>query len=96
MSMTTDKRKILSPFDKRESLTLRQAAAVAGKSESTMRVWCESAGLGRRIGGGTWSVSKVALSMFLDGDMTALRAYHAGDRTGPRVILYFQRALCST
>jgi hypothetical protein len=97
MSMTTaDKWKILSPFDKRECLTLKEAAEVANKSESTMRVWCESAGLGRRIGGGAWSVSKVALAMFLDGDMTALRAYHAGDRTGPRVILYFQRALGST
>jgi hypothetical protein len=34
-------------------------------------------GLGRRIGGGTWSVSKVALAMFLDGDLKALRAYQA-------------------
>lgn len=34
-------RMILVPFDKRECLTLKQAADVAGKSESTMRGWAE-------------------------------------------------------
>jgi hypothetical protein len=62
------------------------------KSESTMRGWCDEHGLGRRIGGGTWSVSNVALAMFFDGDMKALRAYHAGDRTGELVAAYFRRA----
>ena len=42
----------------------------------------------RRIGGGTWLVSKAALAMFLDGDVKALQAYHAGDRTGPIVMPY--------
>jgi hypothetical protein len=82
---------ILVPFDKRECITLKQAAAIAGKSESTMRSWCEVHGLGRRVGGGTWSVSKVALAMFLDGDAKALRAYHAGERADPNVIGYFER-----
>jgi len=86
-----DERQILQPFDKRECLTLKQAAAIAGKSESTMRNWCDWRGLGRRIGGGTWSVSKVALAMFLDGDVKALRAYHAGDRADPIVTAYFKR-----
>ncbi len=84
-----DDRKILSPFDKRECLSLKEAADIAGKSESTMRAWCEKHGLGRRIGGGTWSVSKVALAMFLDGDLKALRAYHAGDRSSLIVKPYF-------
>ena len=57
-------RQILSPFDKRECISLKQAADVAGKSESTMRGWAEEHGLGRRIGGGTWSISRVALAMF--------------------------------
>jgi hypothetical protein len=51
----TDKRQILLPFDKRECLTLRQAAAVAGKSESTTRAWCDNSawavGSGRYVGG---------------------------------------------
>jgi hypothetical protein len=87
-----DARKILSPFDKRECLSLQKAAGIADKSESTLRGWCDEHGLGRRIGGGTWSVSKVALAMFPDGDAKALRAYHAGDRTDARVIAYFERA----
>ncbi len=57
-------RKILQPFDKRECLSLKQAADIAGKSESTMRSWCVEHGLGRRVGGGSWLVSKIALAMF--------------------------------
>jgi hypothetical protein len=87
-----DNRKILTPFEKRECLSLKKAAGIAGKSESTMRGWCEQHGLGRRVGGGTWSVSKVALAIFLDGDSKALRAYHAGDRTSEIVRPYFTRA----
>jgi hypothetical protein len=86
-----DDRKILSPFDKRECISLKQAADIAGKSESTLRGWCEQHGLGRRVGGGTWSVSKVALAMFLDGDTVALKAYHAGDRASDLVAPYFER-----
>ena len=85
-------RKILSPFDKRECISLKTAATIAGKSETTLRAWCEVHGLGRRVGGGTWSVSKVALAMFLDGDTKALRAYHAGDRESELVAVYFRRA----
>jgi hypothetical protein len=88
----TDDRKILSPFDVRECICLKDAAAIAGRSESTLRNWCDEHGLGRRVGGGTWSVSRVALAMFLDGDLKALRAYHAGHRTDPRVVKYFERA----
>jgi hypothetical protein len=86
-----DHRKILTPFDKRECMSLKEAADIAGKSESTLRGWCEQHGLGRRVGGGTWSVSKVALAMFLDGDTVALKAYHAGDRASDLVAPYFER-----
>ncbi|WP_244524955.1 MULTISPECIES: hypothetical protein [Bradyrhizobium] len=82
------------PFDKRECISLKEAAGVAGKSESTMRAWVEEHGLGRRIGGGTWSVSRVALAMFLDGDDRALRAYHAGDRSSEIVMGYYERSGC--
>ena len=89
---TTDERKILVPFDKRECISLKEAADIAGKSESTMRGWCDQHGLGRRVGGGSWMVSKVALAMFLDGDIKALRAYHAGDRASELVAPYFRRS----
>jgi hypothetical protein len=85
-------RQILIPFDKRERISLKEAAGIAGKSESTMRGWAEEHGLGRRVGGGTWSVSCVALAMFLDGDAKALRAYHAGDRESELVAVYYRRA----
>src|ERR1700712_5619036 len=84
-------RQVLVPFDKRECISLKEAAGVAGKSESTMRAWVEEHGLGRRIGGGTWSVSRVALAMFLDGDAKALRTYHTGDRTSQSIVGYFVR-----
>jgi hypothetical protein len=97
MNVTTaDTRKVLWPFDKRECLSLRQAAAIAGKSESIMRTWSDQFGVGRRVAGGSWSVSKVALAMLLDGDYKALRAYHAGDRTSEIVAAYFARfGLCA-
>jgi hypothetical protein len=79
-------------LDKRECINLKESASISGKSESTMRGWREERGLGRRIGGGPWMVSKVALAMFLDGDVKALRAYHAGARESELVALYFRRA----
>jgi hypothetical protein len=81
----------LIPFNKREGMTLTEAVGVAGKSPGTIRNWCVQHDLGRRVGGGTWVVSKVALAMFLDGDTRALRAYHAGDRSSELVASYFQR-----
>jgi hypothetical protein len=87
-----DDRKILSPFDKRECINLKAAADMAGRSESTLRGWCDVHGVGRRIGGGPWMVSCVALRMLLDGEMEALAQYHTGERTDPRVIAYFERA----
>lgn len=89
-------RQILIPFDKREAMSLKAAADVAGKSESTLRTWAEEHGLGRRVGGGVWSVSRVALAMFLDGDTKALRAYHTGDRESELVAAYYRRARLAT
>lgn len=83
---------VLVPYDPREACTLAQAARRAGKSESTVRNWCVNRGIGRRIAGGTWSVSRPALEMLLDGDEAALLAYHNGDRLGPLVRGYFERA----
>lgn len=82
---------VLVPYDLREACTLASAAARAGKSESTIRNWCRDYGIGRRIVGGVWAVSKPALEMLLDGDQAALLAYHSGDRSGPLVRPYFER-----
>src|SRR5215213_6867943 len=71
---------VLVPYDKREGMTLREAAKLAGKSEGTVRTWCQQYDIGRRVAGGPWCVSRVALA-----------AYHAGDRHGPLVASYFER-----
>jgi hypothetical protein len=72
---TTDERKILVRFDKRECISLKEAADIAGKSESTMRSWCVEEGLGRRVGGGTWMVS----------DTVSLKPEKSVSLTGPAV-----------
>ena len=81
---------VLTPFDHGEALTLQEAAARAKKSPGTIRNWCESEGLGRRVGG-KWCVSKVALEMYLDGETGALARYLAGDRQAREVVSYFER-----
>jgi hypothetical protein len=82
---------VLIPYDPREGCTLQQAAARAGKPPSTIKNWCQNRGIGRRVGGGVWVVSRVALEMFLDGDAAALLAYHQGERAGTLVRPYFER-----
>ena len=81
----------LIPYDKREGIPLNVAAERAGKSPGTIRNWCIEHGIGRRVGGGQWIVSKVALAMFLDGDNEALRRYKSGDRISDCVLAYFRR-----
>ncbi|OPH84128.1 hypothetical protein [Nitrobacter vulgaris] len=81
----------LIPYDKREGIPLNVAAERAGKSPGTVRNWCIEHGIGRRVGGGQWIVSKVALAMFLDGDYEALRRYKSGDRSSDCVVAYFKR-----
>ena len=87
------KRLIMVPFDARESISLAVAARLSGKARNTIRLWAERHGIGRKIGG-DWHVSRVALRMFLDGDMVALAAYHAGKRADPTVRSYFERVGC--
>ena len=82
---------VLKPFDPREGISLSLAAERAGKSVSTVRGWCHQHGLGRRVGGGVWVVSKVALAMFLDDDLKTLASYQAGDRSSHPVKMYFER-----
>lgn len=82
---------VLVPFDRREAITLKQAAAIAGRSETTVRGWCASYHIGRRVVGGPWMVSRVALAMLLDGDRRALEAYLSGDRSGPLMTPYMDR-----
>jgi hypothetical protein len=78
----------------RESLSIVAAARFSGKSENTIRLWAMRYGIGRKIGG-DWDISRVAVRIFLDGDMAALATYHTGDRTNPLVRPYFERTGCA-
>jgi hypothetical protein len=82
---------VLVPYCAEESISIKEAAGIASLSVSTVRQWCKQHGLGRRVADGRWRVSTVALSMFLDGDRTALMAYHQGDRSSDLVRPYFER-----
>ena len=81
----------LVPYDFREAISLKEAAAIAGRSVGTIRNWCES-GIGRKVGG-QWRVSRVALAMFLDGDQRALAMYLDGERADGIVVRYFERVM---
>ena len=81
---------VLRPFRRDEVLAVSEAAIWAGRSKRTIRDWCLLYDLGRRIGG-QWAVSKVALSMWLEGDRQALTAYLAGDRSSDLIADYFAR-----
>jgi hypothetical protein len=86
-------RQIMVPFDARESIPIAVAAKLSGKAPNTIRLWAERHGIGRKIGG-DWHISRVALQIFLEGDLAALAAYHAGNRTDPAVRSYFERVGC--
>ena len=89
--MIADRNFALVPYDKREAITVDKAAAIAGRSASTVRGWCERYPIARRVAGGNWQISRIALQMLLDGDLEALRAYGAGDRNSPGVSAYFKQ-----
>lgn len=91
MAARDDLNFVLLPYDYREAISTSVAARRAGRSQRTIRKWCEDHGIGRHIAGGQWKVSVVALAMFLDGETKALGAYLAGDRESEAVAAYFDR-----
>jgi hypothetical protein len=88
---TSDSR-CLIPFDRRESISIAAAAQRTGRVSRTLRRWCEEHCIGRRIAGGQWMVSVVALEMLLNDDAEALKVYLDGDRCSLVVSAYYDRA----
>src|SRR4051794_36008133 len=82
---------ILRPFKRAESIGVRKASALSGKSEGTIIAWARKYHLGRKIGD-AWHISVVAFAMFLDGDRSALAAYLSGVRQDEIVAAYYRRA----
>jgi hypothetical protein len=84
--------KILIPYNRQESRTVAQAAALTGKCSRTIRQWAALLCIGRRIPeGGPWQISRVALQMVLESDEAALHSYLLGDRHSEIVRAYFSR-----
>ena len=81
----------LIPYSPDEALSIKAAAARAGKSDSAIREWVARYRIGRHVVGSV-EVSTVALAMLLDGATVALARYVAGDRQHPDVVAYFARA----
>ena len=83
---------VLIPWNPAEAITVAQAAAIARKSARTVRDWAAQYDIGRRVVGGDWMLSRVALLMLLEGNTAALTAYLRGDRETPAVTQYFERS----
>jgi hypothetical protein len=83
----------LNPFTLEERISVRDAEEIAKVTDRTIRNWCVRYGIGRRIAGGRWAVSQVALHMLLDGDLKALAVYRDNGlrRSYERVAKYYQR-----
>ncbi len=81
---------VLKPFCRAEARTTEQAAEFAGRCIRTIRLWCAQHHIGRRIGS-EWSVSIVALDLYLSGEASALAAYLRGDRSKPEIVAAYQR-----
>ncbi len=79
----------LLPYNPAEAIGTEQAASRAGRSDRTIREWCSTHQIGRRICG-RWAVSGPALEMLLAGDDEALEAYLLGDRLSECVRRYFR------
>lgn len=79
---------ILRPYLAAEAISISEAAAMAHRKVRTMHNWVNQFRIGRAIGGKTL-ISKVALSMKMEGDPEALELYLSGDRTSPQVVRYY-------
>ena len=84
-------RQVLTNYDRKEAISLSQAAYLSNRTVETVRGWAANKDLGRKVGG-RWAISHPCLLMWLDDDQAALEAYWAGDRHSETVVKYFNRA----
>jgi hypothetical protein len=82
---------VLKPYDPFDAIGIKAACELSGGSRARVIQLCEQYGLGRKIGA-RWAISKVALHAFLNDDKEGLRAYLAGDRSGPAVTSAYRAA----
>lgn len=87
----TRQENVLTPLHWPEAISTSDAADWAKVAVTTIRAWVYTHGLGRHVGTNTLYVSKPLLIAFLENDREAMRLYHQGKRTTPRIAQYFQR-----
>lgn len=73
-----------------ETINLKNAVHVTGRSEKTIRNWCHEFGIGvQACPGAPLEISAPALEMLRHGDMVALELLRQGKRDHARVRRYF-------
>lgn len=73
-----------------EVISIKRAAAHAGRSVDTIRRWYHDHGIGRQAGASApVEISIIGLEIVIHGDWAALDAYLAGDRGSVLVMRYF-------
>ena len=82
--------RVLAPYSRAETLTIKEAAKIAGRSDTCLREWVDRFKIGRHVVGSV-EISAVALQMLLDNATVALARYVTGDRHHPDVVAYFAR-----
>jgi hypothetical protein len=82
---------VLTPLHWPEAISTSDAADLAKRAVTTIRSWVYTHDLGRQVGTNTLYLSKPLLIAFLENDREAMRLYHQGKRTTPRVAQYFGR-----
>ena len=84
-------REPLIPFDPREAMTVDAAAKIAGRDTRTIRNWCAESGIGRRIAGGPWAISKPLFFMLVEDRRRELADYLDGRPLSQIHVQYFER-----
>jgi hypothetical protein len=84
-------RNVLVPFDPREAMTTGAAAKIAGRDAHTIRNWCIESGIGRRVAGGPWAISRPLFFMFIEGRRRELAEYFDGLPLSQVHVEYFER-----
>ncbi|MDX7952157.1 hypothetical protein P7D22_13330 [Lichenihabitans sp. Uapishka_5] len=74
---------------------MAEAATFLGITPTHTRRIVERYDLGRRINGGRWRVSRVALRVYADANQFAMDALRAGRRMDPTLTPYLRSALAA-
>ncbi|APO67247.1 hypothetical protein IE4872_CH01605 [Rhizobium gallicum] len=72
-----------------EGTNVKNACALVGRDDKTIRKWCKKYGIGSAMPGSPILISIPGLMMVLYGDVAALELLRQGNRSHPRVSRYF-------